>query len=621
MKPFKEIFMGDTARTASATSKNSTAVFLNKLKTYFMKPQNVILLLFGIVLTFTTVAPIVAIVQDTFKIHVGTIDAFLTKKNEGFSIVNYTDLFTSKLAKTNLWTPLVNTVLLAVFTCLISILFGGIFAFLVTRTNLKFKKYLSSIFIFPYIMPQWTLAVVWQNLFNSNEVTGTSNGLLASLFNLRAPIWWCQGLLPCAIVLGLHYAPFAYIMIGGIFRNMDANLEEAATILDTPKWKIMTRVTLPMVKPAILSTILLVFGSAMGSYPVPHYLGLTTLSTKYVSMNSKYTGEASILAIIMMIFGILILGLNQMSLKSRKSYTTVTGKSGQISKINLGKVGKYLIAIIFIVVTFFTSIFPIVSFAFETFLPNPGDYSFLYTGNIANLTTKWWVTRGNAAASLYGQAGILFNDMIRKALGGTLKVAVACALIAGTIGTLIGYAVSKNRRSKWANYVNNMAFLPYLMPSLAVGAAFFVLFSNEKVNLFNTYTLLIIAGVIKYIPFASRSALNSMLQLSGEIEEAAIIQDIPWIKRMFKIIIPIQKSSIISGYLLPFMTCLRELSLFLLLCTQGFILSTTLDYFDEMGLYAFSSAINLILIVLILVFNTAINKITGASLDEGIGGN
>lgn len=613
--------MGDTAKTANAASRNSFAIFKNKIKTYFMKPQNVILLLFGIVLTFTTVAPIVAIVQDTFKIHVGTIDQHLTGMSEGYSVVNYTDLFTSKLAKTNLWTPLINTVLLAVLTCLIAILFGGIFAFLVTRTNLKFKKYLSSIFIFPYIMPQWTLAVVWQNLFNSNDVTGTSNGLLASLFGYEAPIWWCQGLIPCAIVLGLHYAPFAYIMIGGIFRNMDANLEEAATILDTPKWKIMTRVTLPMVKPAILSTILLVFGSAMGSYPVPHYLGLTTLSTKYVSMNSKYTGEASILAIIMMIFGILILGVNQMSLKSRKSYTTVTGKSGQISKINLGKVGKYVIAVIFIVVTFFTSIFPIVSFAFETFLPNPGDYSFLYTGNINNLTTKWWITRGNDAASLYGQAGILFNDMIRKALGGTMLVAVACALIAGTIGTLIGYAVSKNRRSKWANYVNNMAFLPYLMPSLAVGAAFFVLFSNEKINLFNTYTLLILAGVIKYIPFASRSALNSMLQLSGEIEEAAIIQDIPWFKRMFKIIIPIQKSSIISGYLLPFMTCLRELSLFLLLCTQGFILSTTLDYFDEMGLYAFSSAINLILIVLILVFNTAVNKITGASLDEGIGGN
>lgn len=603
-------------------SSNQKAIFVNKVKTYFSKPQNIILLLFGIVLTFTTFAPIVAIVKDTFVIHPGTIDAYLTGKTEGYSGVNYVDLFTSMQAKTNLWRPLGNTLLLAVFTCLISILYGGLFAFLVTRTNLKCKKYLSSIFIFPYIMPQWTLAVVWQNLFDSNAVVGTANGLLASLFDIAMPKWWCQGLFPCSIVLGLHYAPFAYILIGGIFRNMDANLEEAATILDTPRYKTMFRVTLPMIKPAILSTILLVFGSAMGSYPVPHYLGMTTLATKYISINSKYTGEASILAIIMMIFGVAILTMNQVSLKSRKNYTTVTGKSGQLTKINLGKVGKHLIAVIMIILTFFTSIFPIFSFALETFLPNPGDYSFLYTGDLSNLTTKWWLTNDAIAENgMYGQQGILYNSTIWKAFGGTILVAVCCALIAGTIGTLIGYAVSKNRRSKWASYVNGVAFLPYLMPSIAVGAALFILFSNEKINLFNTYTLLIIAGTIKYIPFASRSALNSMLQLSGEIEEAAIIQDLPWFKRMFHIIIPIQKSAIISGYMLPFMTCLRELSLFLLLCTQGFILSTTLDYFDEMGLYAFSSAINLILIVTILIFNTLVNKLTGASLDDGIGSN
>ena len=146
------------------------------------------------------------------------------------------------------------------------------------------------------------------------------------------------------------------------------------------------------------------------------------------------------------------------------------------------------------------------------------------------------------------------------------------------------------------------------------------MFSNERINLFNTYALLIIAGTVKYIPFASRSSLNSMLQLSNEIEEAAIIHGIPWYKIMLRIIIPIQKSSIISGYLLPFMTCLRELSLFMLLCTQGFIVATTLDYFDEMGLYAFSSAINLILIIMILISNSLVNKITGASLDKGIGG-
>ncbi len=606
----------------TTTSRASrSAIRTNKVKTFFSKPHNVILLLMGLVLTVTTVAPIIAIVEDTFKIHAGTIDAYLTGQSSGYTAVNYIDLFTSSMARSNLWNPLLNTVWLAVGTCVVSILFGGLFAFLITRTNLAWRKYLSSIFIFPYIMPQWTLAVVWQNLFNSNAVTGTSNGLLAATAGITMPIWWCKGLFPSIVVLGLHYAPFAYILIGGIFRNMDANLEEAATILDTPKWKIMCRVTLPMVKPAILSTILLVFGSAMGSYPVPHYLGLTTLATKYVSMNSKYTGEASILAIIMMIFGVAIMLLNQLSLQSRKNYTTVTGKSGQISKINLGRVGRYVIALILVVVTFFTSIFPIVSFAFETFLPNPGDYSFLYTGDTKNLTTKWWTTSENVTENgMYGQKGILHNETIWHAFRGTIWVSVCCALLAGTIGTLIGYAVSKNRRSKWANYVNSVAFLPYLMPSIAVGVAFFILFSNEHVNLFNTYTILIIVGTIKYIPFASRSSLNSMLQLSGEIEEAAIIQDIPWIKRMTRIIIPIQKSSIISGYLLPFMTCLRELSLFMLLCVQGFILSTTLDYFDEMGLYAFSSGINLILIITILVCNTLVNKVTGASLDKGIGG-
>lgn len=595
-------------------------IIKNKIMTFLSKPQNVVLLVLGIVLSVTTIAPIVSIFVDTFSIHPGSIDAHLTGKSEGFTLINWIDLFTGKLSRQNVWVPLWNTILLSFFSCLGAIVYGGVFAYLVTRTNLKFKKYLSAIFIFPYIMPQWTLAVVWKNLFNSFAVTGGSDGLLASLFGIVMPAWWCKGLFPSVVVLTLHYASFAYIMIGAIFRNMDANLEEAAVILNTPKWRIFSRVTLPMVKPAILSTILLVFGSAMGSYPVPHYMNLTTLSTKYVSMNVNRAGEASILAIIMMIFGVAILMVNQVATSGRKSYTTVTGKSGQTSKVNLGKAGKYVIGIVFVVLTTFTSIYPILSFAMETFLPNPGDYSFLTTGNLSNLTLKWWATSENVTENgMYGQLGILFNSTIWNAFKGTLIVSVACSLLSGTIGTLVGYSVSKNRRSKAAGYVNAIAFLPYLIPSLAVGVSFFIF--GSALGLYNTYLLIILAGTIKYIPFASRSALNSMLQLSGEIEEAAIIQDISWFKRMFRIIIPIQKSSIISGYLLPFMTCLRELTLFMLLCSQNKIVTTLLDYFDEMGLYAFSSGINLILILFIIVCNAAINKVTGASLDKGIGGN
>ena len=213
--------------SSTLRASRSTIVW-NMIKTFLSKPHNVILLLMGIVVTVTTVAPIVAIVEDTFKIHPGTIDAHLTGQVSGYTVVNYIDLFTSNLAKTNLWTPLLNTVFLAVGTCVVSILFGGIFAFLVTRTNLAWRKYLSSIFIFPYIMPQWTLAVVWQNLFDSNAVTGTSNGLLSATLGIEMPLWWCKGLFPSLVVLGLHYAPFAYILIGGIFRNMDAKIGRAS---------------------------------------------------------------------------------------------------------------------------------------------------------------------------------------------------------------------------------------------------------------------------------------------------------------------------------------------------------------------------------------------------------
>ena len=100
------------------------SLFMNKVKTFFAKPQNVILLLMGIVLTISTVAPIVAIVEDTIKIHPGTIDEYLTGRSSGFTIANYIDLFTSPLAKRNLWEPLLNTIWLSVGSCAVAILYG-----------------------------------------------------------------------------------------------------------------------------------------------------------------------------------------------------------------------------------------------------------------------------------------------------------------------------------------------------------------------------------------------------------------------------------------------------------------------------------------------------------------
>ena len=99
--------------------------------------------------------------------------------------------------------------------------------------------------------------------------------MLYNITGLCVPEGFVYGLVPCAVVLGLHYAPFAYILIGGILRNMDANLEEAATMLKATRVKIIYRITLPIVLPALVSTFLLVFASSMSAYAVPQYIGGT----------------------------------------------------------------------------------------------------------------------------------------------------------------------------------------------------------------------------------------------------------------------------------------------------------------------------------------------------------
>jgi len=99
-----------------------------------------------------------------------------------------------------------------------------------------------------------------------------------------------------------------------------------------------------------------------------------------------------------------------------------------------------------------------------------------------------------------------------------------------------------------------------------------------------------------------------------------VIQDIPWWKRMTRIIFPIQKSAFLSGYLLPFISCMRELSLFVFIAPTGMILTTLMFQLGETGCPAFENGANLILVVVILLCNWGVNKLTGASLDKGIGG-
>lgn len=587
-----------------------------KIATFLRKPQNIILILLVISLAYLVVWPLVNIFQDTFLVHPSEVSR--VKQAAGtFTTYHWTKVFADKDSYKTFVQPLLNSIICATLSCTIAILVGGLFAYLVIRTDMRGKKFCSSLFMLLYIMPAWTLAIAWTNFFK-NQMIGGAMGLFEAITGIATPNWFAYGLFPVVLVTGLHYSPYAYILIGGILRNMDSNLEEAAQILKASRGRIFWRVTIPLVRPAIMSTILLVFASGLSVFSTAQFLGLpvgfNTLATKmYSYLNGTNPGRGYVYTFVMLSLSMVVLYINQKMLGTRKSYTTVSGKSSNVSLTRLRK-ARTPISVLVIVFTVCVTILPFISFALESLTKAKGNYS------LENMTLLYWIGENDGI----GHAGVLRNTDFWKSLKNTILLAACCSLGAGTFGCLAGYAMARKWGTKLATLVNGLTFLPYLIPSIALSAVYLSMFSVRRgiiPALYGSFFLLALIGTIKYLPMASRSGLNSMFQISATIEESAQIMGVSWHKRMLRVLVPIQKTSILSGYLLPFISCMREMELFVMLYTPSSMLLTTLLFFyNQKGYDQFANAITLIIVIVIVSFNALINKITGASIDSGIGG-
>lgn len=606
-----------------AGSRKKAVRIANNVRSYVSKPANVITVLFFAILVATVCFPLLSLARDAFVVHSGEIRD-VGKPMGAFTLYHWKTLLFDNLydySVLTFWRPLLNSFTMAIVACTVAVGFGGAVAWFITRSDIPGKKFLSTIFVFPYIMPSWSIAMFWENFFKNSHIVACYNqvGMLESLTGICVPEWVLYGFFPCAMCLGIHYAPFAYLLIGGILRNMDANLEEAATVLKASRFKILRRITLPIVMPALVSTVLLVFSSSISSYTVPAFLNkngsFPTVSTTMRSLfnTAAMQGQGFVIAIVLLIFSVVILTMNNKMTGKRKSFTTISGKSGQVSLVKLGR-ARMPLAVAIMVISIFFAIVPLVSFALESLLEVPGDYS--------TLSLYYWTTTDTLEDRVFGSSqGILRNPTIWMALGRSLVVSFAVALISGSFGILIGYAAARKRGSRLARWMSNMAFFPYLIPAMSFGAVYLSVsylpaFSFLRGSVF----LLIVVGGIKFLPFASRSGANAMMQVSGEIEEAAYVIGVPWWKRMVRILFPIQKASFISGYLLPFISCMRELSLFVLLAAPGSIITVVLQDFEVNGLTQISNGINFLIIMIVLAVQFITNKLTGASIDKGIGG-
>jgi iron(III) transport system permease protein len=309
--------------------------------------------------------------------------------------------------------------------------------------------------------------------------------------------------------------------------------------------------------------------------------------------------------------------VNQAVIGKRKSYTTVTGKSANISQFKLKKF-RTPISSLFLVLVLCVSVIPMISFLLQSMIKIQGNYS------PSNFTLDFWIGAAATSDKINDKAGILINADVWKGLFNSLKLSVVAALGAGTFGFLAGYAIVKQRGTWLSRFVENLTFIPYLIPSMAFSVIYLSMFAVRHgpiPALYGSFAILAIIGTVKYLPMASRSGVNSMLQLSHEIEEAAMIVGVPWWKRMTQIIVPIQKSTVISGYLLPFISSMRELSLYVLLVTPANkVLTTILFQYNEKGWDQYANAINFVIIVFVLVINFGIEKLTGASIEKGVGG-
>ena len=257
------------------------------------------------------------------------------------------------------------------------------------------------------------------------------------------------------------------------------------------------------------------------------------------------------------------------------------------------------------------ALLPLLLLLWQTLMRYPGNYSF------ANLTSLFWVgPRGTEFAE--GEAGILRNWQILGAAWNSVKLSVTVAFVTGILGLLAGYAVVKGRGTFLSKALEQLTFLPYLIPSIAFGAIYLSVFTHSWgpiPSLYGTFLLLVLVCTFKNLPFASRSGTSAMLQVGGELEEAASVAGAGWFRRFGRIILPLTLKGAMAGFILVFITTMRELSLIILLVTPKTRMLTTMTFrYLEQGYTQFAKAITLLIAFLVLIGVWISRKMGGKGL-------
>ncbi len=535
------------------------------------------------------------------------------------TIYHWVRMLTGVISRVYTYTPLQHSMTIAIGTTLLALLIGGSMAWFVVRTDMPGRKLVNQLAVIPYIMPSWTLAQAWLVLFK-NRLSGGTPGLFEYLVGQSPPNWLSYGPVPIIICCALHYYTFFFLFVSAALMSIDSNLEEAGELMGASRWRILRKITFPLVMPAIISGVIMTFSKVMGTFGSPNILGtpvryyvVATMIRGSLGVGDK--ADAFVLAIVLILFAIVTISLNQKIIGTRKSYETIGGR-GFVAQVS--KLGKTKRVLFFAVILFQILVIalPLGLLIYSTLMLKDGNYS------LSNFTLQHWIGARNTIYN-NGEPGVLLNPKIYRTAWNSIKLSLFTAFFTALLGVLLGYAIVKGRGTRLSKLVEQLAYIPYVIPGIAFGAVYIAMFAVKMgplPALYGTFALLVIVSVAKHLPYSSRSGVSAMMQVGRELEEAGQVAGANAWKRFRTLIFPLTSSGFVSGFLLTFITTMRELSLIILLVTPATqLLASQTMFYTENGNDQMANAVILILITIVALGNLIIGRFRGGSLKKGLG--
>ncbi len=552
-----------------------------------------------LLLTFFIVVPFLQMIHDTVVWQEGDRKISRTAEPGSFTLFHFKRIFLSPLSLNLFYRPFLHSLTTSITISFFALAIGALMAWLVVRTDMPLKKMIGTLAVIPYVLPSYTLALAWLDFFKNERIGGVS-GIYQYLFGVPTPDWLAYGFIPIVITLSLHYYPFTYLLVSSALVSIDAHLEESAEIMGASRWTILRKITFPLVLPALISSFILTFSRALGTFGTPYFLGapvryFTLSTTIYSNITNRTPAMAYISSLVLILISLFMIYANQRMIGA-KSFVTIGGKGVRhrltpLMKWRYPALGFTLFVILIAV------FIPLLLLIWQTLMLYPNNYS------LKNLTLHYWQGKSNPAFA-EGESGILRNIQVLGAAWNSIKLSVVVSLITGMMGILIGYAVVKGRKTKLSILLEHQSFLPYLIPSIAFGALYLSLFTKSIgpfPPLYGTFLLLVLVCMAKNLPFSARSGISSMFQVAGELEEVAILSGASWLRRFRKILLPLTLSGSISGFILTFIATMRELSLIILLVTPTTRTLTTMTFrYMEQGYSQFADAIILLIVMIVI---------------------